>query len=402
MIKSKCLFDPVEESDGTRIIISGIPKGGYSLFDEHYTELAPTRKLLYDYKYHDLPWEEYEVQFGQLMTGHRAVRRIRELAERSNAGEVITLLCFEGTDEKCHRRLIKDLVEDCEKTFGRRKRLFLLDGYLHLHRAYHAPLGVDLTSPSGEPVNCTYVFTTALLKLIREQEPDALVVAMEGKCRPFRNTLYSEYKANRTYPTDEFILQRDRVEEILSAMHIPVLRVDGFEADDIIGTVSKKASQDGYEVFICTTDKDMSQLLDHDIHMFNMKTGELTDVEGLIEKIGVSPDQFIDYLALQGDPGDNIPGIPGIGPKTAMQLIRRYGSIRNIFECLGELSDRHGANLSKYRDRLMLGVKLVTINCVVPVEVDYNKFDMVEFDKNRLRELFVELGFSRLITQLDL
>ncbi len=404
MIKSKCLFAPVEESDGTRIIISGIPKGGYSLFDEHYPELAPTQTLLYDYKYHELPWKEYEIRFHQLMQGRRAIARIQELAARSQAGEVITLLCYEQTDEKCHRRLVKDLIEQCcEETWGFRKKLFLIDGYLHLHRAFHAPIGTTLTSPSGEPVNCTYIFMTALLKLIREQEPDALVVAMEGKCKPFRNELYAEYKANRTYPTDDFILQRDRVEAILAAMHIPVLRVDGFEADDIIGTVSKKAQADGYEVFICSTDKDMSQLLDHDIHMFDMKTGKLTDVQGLVEKIGVSPEKFIDYLALQGDPGDNIPGIPGIGPKTAMGLIRKYGSIKNLMCCLDELSERHRTNLIKYyKDRLVLGIKLVTIDCDVPIEVDYSKFDMTEFDKDKLREIFDILGFNSLIAQLNL
>ena len=112
MIKSKCLFAPVEESDGTRIVVSGGCFSGV-YFDEHYPELAPSKKLLYDYKHHGLSWEEYEVQFFQLIQGHRARRKIRELAERSNNGETITLLCFEKTDEKCHRRLLKDLIEDC-------------------------------------------------------------------------------------------------------------------------------------------------------------------------------------------------------------------------------------------------------------------------------------------------
>ena len=116
MIKTKSLFDLVQDSDGTRIIVSGIPsRYPESSFDEFYPELAPTKKLLYDYKYHGLPWEEYEVQFFQLMKGHRALRRIEELAERSKKGEVITLLCFEKSDEKCHRRLLKNLIEELEK-----------------------------------------------------------------------------------------------------------------------------------------------------------------------------------------------------------------------------------------------------------------------------------------------
>lgn len=116
MIKSKCLFDPIVESDGTRIIVSGIPKAyPESSYDESYLELAPTRSLLYDYKYHGLSWEEYEVQFFQLMKGHRARRRIEELSRRSESGEVITLLCYERTDEKCHRRLVKSLIDECGK-----------------------------------------------------------------------------------------------------------------------------------------------------------------------------------------------------------------------------------------------------------------------------------------------
>lgn len=115
MIKTKSLFAPPEKSDGTWIIISGIPSGYLRpSFDEHYPELAPTKKLLYDYKYHGLPWKDYEVRFFQLMKGHRAQRRIRELAERSKAGEVLTLLCYEKTDEHCHRRLVKNLIEECE------------------------------------------------------------------------------------------------------------------------------------------------------------------------------------------------------------------------------------------------------------------------------------------------
>ena len=401
MIKTKCLFDPVEESDGTRIIISGIPDGyPKSSFDESYSELAPTQKVLYDYKYHEGSWEEYEVQFLHLMEGRRAIRRIRELAARSITGEVITLLCYEKTDEKCHRRLVKDLVEECEKTLGNRKRLFIIDGYLHIYRAYYAPLGIQLTSPSGEPVNATYIFTAALLKLIREQEPDALVVAMEGKCKPFRNELYSEYKANRSIPTDEFIIQRDRIETIVSAMHIPVLRADGYEADDVIGTVAKRAQPNGYEVFICSTDHDMFQLLDGSISMFNMKTGELTDVKKMVNRTGVRPDEFIDCLALQGDPGDNVPGIPGVGPKTAAKWISRYGSIEQLIEHVDEIKGRHRDNLRKFKDQLLLSKKLVTIDCNVPLE-NYN-FAMKEFNKDKLNQIFTELGFNSLLAQLEL
>jgi len=281
------------------------------------------------------------------------------------------------------------------------KNLYILDGYYHVHRAFSAPIQHQFTSPSGEPTTATYIFTTFLVKLLREQKPDALVVAMEGRGQSFRKALDENYKINRSRPSDSFRLQLRRIEEILEAMDISVLRVDGFEADDVIGTVAKKASQNGYNVLICSNDKDMLQLVDHNIKIFSTKTGETTDALGIVRKYGISPTQFIDYLALQGDPADNILGVSGVGSKTATLWITKYGSIENILEHTGELGKK-GQVLLESKDRLLLSKELVTIDCNVPISFSCDELSVREFNKNKLHQIFEELGFSRLIEQLKL
>jgi len=279
--------------------------------------------------------------------------------------------------------------------------LFIIDGYYHIYRAFFAPIGIELTSPSGEPTTATHLFTTALFKLLRKQNPDMLVVAMEGAGKTFRSEMYSEYKVHRSCPSDDFIIQRNRIEEILGAMSIPVLRVDGYEADDIIGTVAHKASTDGYEVFICSNDKDMFQLLDCNTRIFNMKTGECLDLAGMTEQIGIGPEKFVDYLALQGDSADNIPGIPGVGAKTALQLLLKYGSVRNLIDHIDEVKGKRGDNLREFKDRLLLNQELITIDRDVPIYIDYDEFAVKEGAKDILREIFIELEFTRLLTKLD-
>jgi len=228
-----------------------------------------------------------------------------------------------------------------------------------------------------------------------------LVVAMEGAGKTFRSEMYSEYKANRSLPVDEFTIQRNRIEEILGAMNIPVLRVDGYEADDIIGTISHRASADGFEVVICSKDKDMYQLLNHNTKIFNMKTGEYLDLAGMTEQIGVGPERFVDYLALQGDSADNIPGVPGVGAKTALQLLLKYGSIRNLINHIDEVKGKRGDNLREFKDTLLLNQELITIDREVPICIDYDEFAVKEVNKDRLREIFTELEFTQLLTKLD-
>ncbi|GAG19594.1 unnamed protein product, partial [marine sediment metagenome] len=232
--------------------------------------------------------------------------------------------------------------------------------------------------------------------------PDMLVVAMDSKAPTFRTKIYPEYKAHRPPMPPELPAQIDRIEQILKAMNIPLLRLDGFEADDIIGTLAQKAAADGNHVFICSKDKDFLQLLDDHISTFDIKTDTATDVAKMVEEMGLTPAQFVDALALQGDTSDNVPGIPDVGPKTALDWIQKYGSIENLYKHADEIKGKRGDNLRKFEDTLTLSKKLVTIDCNVPLEIDYGSLSLKKFNEAELAQIFTELGFNRLLTQLGL
>ncbi len=191
-------------------------------------------------------------------------------------------------------------------------------------------------------------------------------------------------------------------------MKIPVLRLDGFEADDVIGTLAKKAAADGYDCLICSKDKDILQLLTPasagagHISTFDIKTDTKTDANTMLQTRGVTPKQFIDCLALQGDATDNVPGIPDVGPKTALTWIQKYGSIENLYKHIDELKGKRGDNFRKFKDKLALSKELVTIDCNAPLKIDYDALAVKEFDKQKLAQIFTELGFNRLLTQLGL
>jgi DNA polymerase-1 len=282
------------------------------------------------------------------------------------------------------------------------KKLYIIDGHAHIYAAYYAPMHQQLTSLVGEPTKATYIFTMALYGLIQRQNPDMLVVAMDSKTPTFRSEIYQQYKANRPPMPPELPAQIDRIEQILEAMKIPVLRLDGFEADDIIGTIAKKASMDGIDTYICAKDKDMYQLVDDHIYIFDMKKGETLDDDTLYEKYKIQPEHFIDVLALQGDSSDNIPGVPLIGEMNAIKLIQQFGSLDNLYKNVDKIGGKRGENLCKFKEQAYLSKKLVVINTQSPIKIDYQKYKLKEPDKEKLVALFSELGFSRLLKQLDL
>lgn len=282
------------------------------------------------------------------------------------------------------------------------KTLYIIDGHAHIYAAYYAPMRQHLTSPSGEPTKASYIFTTAILSLIKSRIPDMLVVAMDSKAPSFRSEIYADYKAHRPEMPDDMPIQIDRIEEILDAMNIPLLRVDGFEADDVIGTVARKASAKGIETYICSKDKDMLQLLDDNIKVYDLKSGESTGVDSMLTEMKITPDQFLEVLALQGDTSDNVPGVPDVGPKTALGWIQKYGSIKNLYGHADEIKGKRGESLRNSRDVVVLSKRLVTINCKAPVKIDYKQFTLKDPDENKLSKIFSELGFSRLLKQLGL
>ncbi len=281
------------------------------------------------------------------------------------------------------------------------KSLYIIDGHAHIYAAYYAPMR-PLTSPSGEPTKATYIFTTAILGLIERQKPDMLVVAMDCKGKSFRSDLYAEYKAHRPPMPEELPPQIRRIEQILEAMRIPILRVEGFEADDIIGTLASQASKAGIECRICSKDKDMLQLLDERVSLFDLKTEKVTTPQTLLQEDGLRPDQFVDVLALQGDTADNVPGVADVGPKTAIAWIQKYGSLENLLAHSDEIGGKRGENLRNSKSILDLSRKLVIINRQAPVTIDEKQFAVKEPDKDALGRLFSELDFTRLISSLGL
>jgi DNA polymerase-1 len=282
------------------------------------------------------------------------------------------------------------------------KTLYIIDGHAHIYAAYYAPMRQQLTSPAGEPTKAVYIFTAAVLGLIKNQKPDMLVVAMDSKGPTFRNKVFPQYKANRPPMPDEIPPQIDRIEQVLSAMNVPVLRLDGFEADDIIGTLAKKASAKGIQTYICSKDKDMLQLLDKNICTFDIKTAARTDLDSMKAEMKVSPQQFLDVLALQGDTVDNVPGVKDVGPKTALGWIQQYGSIEKLYKHADQITGKRGESLRNSKDLVALSKELVTIDCDAPIEIDYDSFAIKDFDEQRLTQIFTELGFNRLLTQLGL
>ncbi|MGB2808631.1 MAG: DNA polymerase I, partial [Sedimentisphaerales bacterium] len=281
------------------------------------------------------------------------------------------------------------------------KKLYIIDGHAHIYAAYFAPMR-PLTSPTGEATKATYIFTAALLGLIQRHKPDMLVVALDSKAPTFRREIYTEYKANRPPMPDDMPAQIDRIEQILEAMNIPILRLDGFEADDIIGTLAKSAAKKGVETYICTKDKDMYQLVDEQTYIFDIKKGEVLDDDTLFEKYKIHPKDFIDVLALQGDSSDNVPGVPLIGEMNAVKMIQQYGSLDKLYEHADEVKGKRGENLRNFKEQAYLSKELVTIDCKVPIKIDYKALALEKFNEHELAQIFTELGFTRLLTQLGL
>jgi DNA polymerase-1 len=279
------------------------------------------------------------------------------------------------------------------------KKLYIIDGHAHIYSAYYAPMR-PLTGPSGEPTKAVFVFTTAMLGLIDRAKPDMLVVTMDSKTPSFRTKMYKEYKAHRPPMPEDLPGQIGRIEQILEAMNIPMLRVDGWEADDLIGTLAREATEKGIDAYICSKDKDMLQLLNQHVVAYDIKTDTVTDTKALHEKMGLTPEQIIDMMALQGDAADNIPGVPDVGPKTAMEWIKQYGSLDELYAHVDEIKGKRGDNLRKFKDQAYLSRDLVIINTKAPIEFDEKAFAFCGPDKDKLAAIYKELGFAKLLSSL--
>lgn len=273
-----------------------------------------------------------------------------------------------------------------------------------LFRSFYALMSSHLTATSGEPTGATFGFCASLVRLLERHKPDLIAVAWDSAEPTFRHEQFTDYKANRAAFPEEMVPQLHRVKEIVGMYHIPCLQVPGYEADDIIGTLACRAAADGYEVFCVTPDKDFLQLVNDRIKIYKpSKPGsdeEIVDIEGVREKFGVRPDQVIDVLALVGDASDNVPGVKGVGEKTAIPLIQQYGSVEALYEHVDEIAKPAlKKKLVENRDLAFLSKQLVTIHCDTPIEVSYEQLRLDPPDYGALLRVYDELGFKSLVTR---
>ncbi|MFN3788239.1 5'-3' exonuclease H3TH domain-containing protein [Sulfurihydrogenibium azorense] len=280
------------------------------------------------------------------------------------------------------------------------KKLLLVDGSSYLYRAYYAL--PPLSAPDGTPTGAIYGFVRMLLKLISTFNTPYIAVVFDRPEKTVRHEIYKEYKATRKETPNDLQVQIPKIKEIIKLLGIKILEIPGYEADDIIATLSKKAENLGFEVIIVTPDKDMNQLIDQHIKIFNPMKEEIVDTQKVIEKYGVSPQQFIDYLVLVGDSIDNIPGIKGVGPKTAASLLQEFGSIDRILEnkdkLKGKLKESFAA-VSKEDIQLVRSLVKLHQDIDIPVEIESLKKDKPDLIK--LKEIFEKLGFKSLIKEIE-
>lgn len=283
----------------------------------------------------------------------------------------------------------------------RPRRLVLIDGYAQFFRAYHA-IRSGLASPiTNEPTNLVFGFVAAILKLLREERPShvAVVLDVSGDRGTFRSAIHPEYKANRPPPPSDFAPQVERCLELLGLFGIPTVGSEGNEADDVIATIVRRLRREDpeLEIRIASKDKDLAQLVDERTRLYDIHTGESLGVEELFERKGVGPHQVVDMLALMGDTSDNVPGVPGIGPKTAAELIGRYGSLDELLRHVDEVKGKRGEAIAAHRDTIDLARRLVVLkdDCPIVFSLDEARVDGRRMDLPRLLERMRELGFNR-------
>ncbi|GLS90738.1 DNA polymerase I [Psychromonas marina] len=281
----------------------------------------------------------------------------------------------------------------------------LVDGSSYLYRAFFSP--PHLTNSAGEATGAVYGVVNMLKSLMRQFNPSHIVVVFDAKGKTFRDDMYSDYKANRPSMPDDLRIQIEPLHAVIKAMGLPILIVDGVEADDVIGTLSKKASEKGIKTLISTGDKDMAQLVDEHTLLINTMTDTVMDVQGVNDKFGIPPELIIDYLALMGDKVDNIPGVPGVGEKTALAMLQGIGSMDAIYENLDKLaplgfrgSKTMAKKMADNEEMARLSYLLATIKLDVELDVAYEDFKHGEQDSDELVKLFGKLEFRRWLSAL--
>jgi DNA polymerase-1 len=279
-----------------------------------------------------------------------------------------------------------------------KQTLYLIDGSSYIYRAYFAIR--SLSSPSGFPTNALYGFIKMLLKVVRERQPDHLAVVFDAGRVTFRTDIYPEYKANRQAMPDDLRAQIQPIKEAVAAFSIPCLEREGFEADDIIGTIARDCEARGLAVVVVTGDKDLMQIVTENVTLLDTMKEKESGLHEVEERFGVGPDRVVDILALAGDSSDNIPGVPGIGEKTAIKLIQEFGTLDKLLARADEVKGKNGEKLREFAEQARLSRTLATIDCDVPVEYTFDDFAISPPDNRRLAVLFKEYGFTTMLKEL--
>ena len=280
------------------------------------------------------------------------------------------------------------------------KSLVLIDGSSYLYRAFYALPG--LTAPSGQPTGAIYGVLMMLHKLIKDERPNLLGIVFDAPGKTFRHELFPEYKANRARTPEDLIIQIEPLLAAIENLGLPLMRVNGVEADDVIGTLAKEAEQRGMNTLIATSDKDFTQLVSDKITLLDTMKNRLTDRSGVIEKFGLPPEQIIDFLTLSGDASDNIPGVPTVGPKTAVKWLQQYSSLAGVIEHAEEISGKVGEALRESIPRLNLYQQLATIDCSLELDCTVDDLVIRESKDDELFAQFKNLGLHALIKQFSI
>lgn len=288
------------------------------------------------------------------------------------------------------------------------KKLILIDGNAIIHRAYHAL--PPFTTKKGELVNAVYGFSSTLLSVIAQFKPDYVVASFDLAGKTFRHEKFEDYKATRVKGDDELYAQIPRVKEVVRAFNIPIYEMAGFEADDIIGTIATQIKElanppaGGIETIIVTGDMDTLQLVNGTTKVYTMRRGlsdaHLYDEEKVMERYGLEPCKLVDYKGLRGDPSDNIPGVKGIGDKTATTLLQKYGSVEGVYANIAEIKGAVKEKLERDKAQAILSKELATIELNVPVEFELEKARLADFDREKIIGIFNELNFYSLVKRL--
>jgi DNA polymerase I len=278
---------------------------------------------------------------------------------------------------------------------GAAATLYLIDGSAYIYRAFHAVRG--LANSKGMPTNAIFGFTRMLIKLIQERSPQYMAMFFDAKGPTFRHEIYDLYKANRPPMPEELVGQLPWIKKVTDAFNIPIVEIPGYEADDLIGTCARLAEMAGFEVVMVTGDKDFVQLVTDKVSIWDPMKDRIIDQAAVRAEYDLAPEQTIDMMGLSGDTADNVPGVPGIGPKTALTLVRNYGSMEALYDQLDTLTaKKQREKLATHKEQAFLSRRLVTIDTQAPVELDPRDLKAVPPDEEALGRLFQELEFRQL------